>query len=74
MTLQVAGIRFGQFLLDRSAGGLFRSDEHGRAAPVALGSRALDILGVLVERQGELVSKQAILDAVWPIPRSKRTT
>lgn len=67
MSVQAAaGIRFGSFLLDRSAGGLFHLDEHGNRVPVPLGSRALDVLGVLVERAGELVAKQAIMDAVWP--------
>jgi TolB-like protein/DNA-binding winged helix-turn-helix (wHTH) protein len=67
MSLQISvGFRFGGFLLDHSAGGLFRLDRHGGAVPVMLGSRALDVLGVLVERQGELVPKQAIMDAVWP--------
>ena len=61
-----AGFRFGGFLLDHSAGGLFRLDEHGGMVPVILGSRALEVLGVLVERQGALVPKQAIMDAVWP--------
>jgi adenylate cyclase len=60
------GVRFGGFLLDRSAGGLFRLNERGERVPVPLGSRALDVLCVLVERSGELVSKQAIMDAVWP--------
>ena len=34
--------------------------------PVAIGSRALDVLAVLVAHPGELVSKQAIMQAVWP--------
>ena len=33
---------------------------------VAVGSRALDVLGVLIERAGELVSKDEIMDVVWP--------
>jgi TolB-like protein/DNA-binding winged helix-turn-helix (wHTH) protein/Tfp pilus assembly protein PilF len=57
---------FEGFRLDRSSGGLFRLDQGGSAAPVALGSRALDLLGLLVERQGQLVSKDAIMEAVWP--------
>ena len=61
-----AGFRFGGFLLDRSAGGLFRLDGHGGRVLVMLGSRAVEVLGVLVKRQGELVPKQAIMDAVWP--------
>ena len=57
---------FEGFRLDRSGGGLFRLNQPDFAAPVALGSRALDLLGLLVERQGELVSKDVIMDAVWP--------
>ncbi len=34
--------------------------------PVALGSRALEILIALVERHGELVSKNALMARVWP--------
>jgi TolB-like protein/DNA-binding winged helix-turn-helix (wHTH) protein len=58
--------RFGGFLLDLSAGGLFRVDELGCAVAIPLGSRALDVLVVLVEHHGVLVSRQSIMDAVWP--------
>jgi DNA-binding winged helix-turn-helix (wHTH) protein len=34
--------------------------------PVALGSRALQILIALLERRGELVSKQDLMARVWP--------
>jgi DNA-binding winged helix-turn-helix (wHTH) protein len=34
--------------------------------PVRLGSRAFDILIVLVERAGELVSKEELMARVWP--------
>ena len=34
--------------------------------PVALGSRALEILIVLLERPGELVSKRELMARVWP--------
>jgi DNA-binding winged helix-turn-helix (wHTH) protein len=34
--------------------------------PVAIGSRALEILMVLLERPGELVSKQELMGRVWP--------
>jgi DNA-binding winged helix-turn-helix (wHTH) protein len=34
--------------------------------PVSLGSRALEILTALLERPGELVSKQELMDRVWP--------
>jgi predicted ATPase/DNA-binding winged helix-turn-helix (wHTH) protein len=35
-------------------------------APLRLGSRALEILKVLVEQAGELVSKQELMERVWP--------
>jgi class 3 adenylate cyclase/DNA-binding winged helix-turn-helix (wHTH) protein len=56
---------FEGFRLDRR-GGLFRHDDNGAFVPVTIGSRALDILGVLVERTGEIVSKDDLLAAVWP--------
>jgi DNA-binding winged helix-turn-helix (wHTH) protein len=34
--------------------------------PVPLGSRALEILIILLERPGELVSKQELMARVWP--------
>ena len=34
--------------------------------PVPLGSRALEILIVLLDRPGELVSKQELMARVWP--------
>src|SRR6476620_3619096 len=57
---------FEGFRLDRRAGVLFRRDERGVFAPTAIGSRALDILGALVERPGDLVSRAEIIEAVWP--------
>ena len=56
---------FEDFRLDRR-GGLFRCNGVGKNEPVAIGSRALDILGVLIERAGEVVSKDEIIAAVWP--------
>ena len=57
---------FEGFRLDRRAGVLLRRDERGVFAPVAIGSRALDILGVLVERPGDVVSRAEIIETVWP--------
>jgi TolB-like protein/DNA-binding winged helix-turn-helix (wHTH) protein/Tfp pilus assembly protein PilF len=56
---------FANFRLDRPRGGLFRRGEDGAEISVALGSRALDILAVLIERTGELVTKDEISAAVW---------
>ena len=57
---------FEDFRLDRRAGGLFWHDATGGSTPVAIGSRALGVLSVLVVRHGELVSKDEIMCAVWP--------
>ncbi len=57
---------FGSFRFDRRGGGLRRCNESGDQVPVNLGSRALDLLGVLVERPGELVARHEIMAAVWP--------
>jgi DNA-binding winged helix-turn-helix (wHTH) protein len=50
---------FEGFRLDRRAGGLFRQDGQGSFAPVSIGSRALDVLAVLVAHHGQVVSKIA---------------
>ena len=57
---------FEEFRLDRVSGGLFRRDDHGAFVRVAIGSRALDILAALIERRGDIVSKEEILAAGWP--------
>ena len=57
---------FGQFRLDRLGGGLFRCAAGGGPEPITLGSRALDVLFTLLERNGQLVSKDEIMAAVWP--------
>jgi TolB-like protein/DNA-binding winged helix-turn-helix (wHTH) protein len=57
---------FEQFRLDRNAGVLFRRCEEGTFAPVVLGSRAFDVLDVLVGRAGDLVSRDEFMTAVWP--------
>ena len=59
------GFRFDAFRLDHRSG-LCRLNGSGKAEPVALGSRALDVLKTLVESDGELVTKQTLMQAVWP--------
>ena len=56
---------FEAFRFDRRAGTLFRQDE-ARLVPVRIGSRALAVLDILVAHRGDLVSKEEIMDAVWP--------
>ena len=55
---------FEGFRLDRR--GLFRRDEGAALAPVEIGSRALDVLGVLLRRPGELLSRDEIMATAWP--------
>ena len=55
---------FEGFRLDRR--GLFRGDNDAFAAPVEIGSRALEVLRVLVERPGDLISRHEIMAAAWP--------
>jgi adenylate cyclase len=45
---------------------LLRTGNDGLSTPISLGSRAAEILYLLVERHGEVVSKKEIMDAVWP--------
>jgi TolB-like protein/DNA-binding winged helix-turn-helix (wHTH) protein len=56
---------FEGFRFDRAGGCLFRTNGSDVAEPVALGSRALALLGLLVEHQGRLVTKDEIFAAVW---------
>ena len=45
---------FEAFRLDRQARTLFRRDETGAFVPIAIGSRAFEVLDVLVGRAGDL--------------------
>ena len=52
---------FGPFLLIPERQLLLRNGE-----PVRIGGRALDLLTALVERAGELISKQDLTARAWP--------
>jgi predicted ATPase/DNA-binding winged helix-turn-helix (wHTH) protein len=54
-------VRFGKFEFIPAARRLERGGE-----AVELSSRALDILGVLIERPGEVIGKRELLQRVWP--------
>lgn len=43
-------------------------------APVRLGDRAFDILLMLIEARGELVTKEALVARVWPASSSRTST
>src|SRR6516165_3362181 len=68
MDAPVGGKRlfFDNFRLEPMAGRLFHRDATGEWEPVSIGARALDILGVLLKNPGVVVSRDAIMDAVWP--------
>ncbi|HEY4170229.1 MAG TPA: winged helix-turn-helix domain-containing protein [Reyranella sp.] len=53
--------RSGPFRVDAKSESLFRGAE-----PVALGRRAVAVLRLLLERPGEPVSRQALIEAAWP--------
>jgi DNA-binding winged helix-turn-helix (wHTH) protein len=55
---------FEGFRLDRC--GLCQRDESGVFVPVVIGSRAFELLRVLIAAEGDLVSKDEIMAAVWP--------
>jgi TolB-like protein/DNA-binding winged helix-turn-helix (wHTH) protein len=55
------GYRFGDFVLDLDGYALRRGDDAVRLQP-----KTFDVLRYLVENAGRLVTKQELLDAVWP--------
>src|SRR4051794_25345511 len=55
-------LQFDRFRYDRPNQRL----EDASGAPIRLNPKAFDVLTVLIERRGELVSKEQLLDAVWP--------
>lgn len=61
MNADLADYRFGRFLLRPAERQLLIDGE-----PAPLGARAYDLLAVLVERRDRVVSKDELLDLVWP--------
>lgn len=59
-TIAAPSLAFGPFTLDRERRLLSTGD-----TPVAIGSRALDILLALIDADGELLSKEQLLAQVW---------
>ena len=63
-TPSTTSLRFGpggRFLLQRLERRLWAQDQ-----PISLGARAFDLLLCLTERPGQLLTKQALMDLVWP--------
>ena len=56
---------FEDFRLDGRGGGLFQRAADGAFTALTISSRGLAILRVLIERAGEVVSKDEIITAVW---------
>lgn len=56
-----ACLRFGRFELQAHERRLLKDGN-----PVTLGGRAFDVLLALAERAGQLVTKRALIDLVWP--------
>jgi DNA-binding winged helix-turn-helix (wHTH) protein len=54
-------LRFGPFWLSRQ-----RREVRAEAGPVPMGARAFDVLVTLLDRAGRLVTKNELLDLVWP--------
>ena len=52
---------FGPFRLDRANAGLWRAEQ-----PVTLRPKTFEVLVYLVTHAGQLVTKEALLDAIWP--------
>jgi TolB-like protein/DNA-binding winged helix-turn-helix (wHTH) protein len=59
-------LQFGPFRFDRRGGLLLRCADGDRYLPVSIGSRAIAVLEALIERPGDLVSKDEIMRAAWP--------
>ena len=59
--MQGSRFAFGPFVLDPSAGTLLEND-----VLVSASYRGLRLLGALVARSGDILSKAELLDAGWP--------
>ena len=56
-----AAFRFGRFEFQPARRRLTADGQ-----PIALGSRAIELLQALIERRGRTVAKDELLDLVWP--------
>ena len=56
-----AGYRFGRFIVDIRKSALMRDGE-----PIPLAPKPFDLLVALIEHRGQVLSKERLLDLVWP--------
>ena len=59
-------VTFGPWRFDRRTAQLFRTDGSGSWVAAPLGSRAGNVLGALLREPGSILSKDALMEAVWP--------
>ena len=57
----MAPLRFGSYLIDEDRGALFHKNER-----VAIQAQPVRVLAMLVERRGELVTREEIRQRIWP--------
>jgi DNA-binding winged helix-turn-helix (wHTH) protein len=57
---------FENFRFDVRLRQLYQIQPDGREHPLSVGSRALEILAALIERGGDVVAKQELMEVVWP--------
>jgi DNA-binding winged helix-turn-helix (wHTH) protein len=63
-----SSVTFGVWRFDWRPRRLFRRDDAGARGwlPIAASSRALDVLAVLLQHPGTVISRDEFMDAVWP--------
>src|SRR5215831_15934045 len=66
MLLASQYVVFDDFRFNLPTRELLRVGNHGSTTPISLGSRAADLLHLFLDRPGELITKNEIMDAVWP--------
>jgi adenylate cyclase len=66
MLLMSRHMNFAGFQFNVPTRELLRVENEGVLTPISLGSRAADLLLLFLSRPGELITKNEIMDAVWP--------
>ncbi|MDX2030376.1 MAG: winged helix-turn-helix domain-containing protein [Blastocatellia bacterium] len=61
MTEKIIGYEFGPFRLDLTERSLFREGE-----PLPLSNKTIELLLVLIERRGQVLGKEELMNLLWP--------